>query len=232
MGRVPLEAEAVIRRIAGGLGSPVISVREAYGESKHCYPETNLEGEYQRWNAATAVLAANALPESIRPTAETIKSGLLQVNWPGRWERAKVGGRPIILDASHNPEGASVLRSNLSTLVDQIGRKPVVVTGVLGAPRAAPLLEVVAEFAREIHLVIPKQERACGYVELEALVPKSYTGRIVRNTVEEVFPAVDFCTIGDDDDTIVVTGSIYLLGEVLSILRPEFGSNEGRLQDF
>jgi dihydrofolate synthase/folylpolyglutamate synthase len=54
----------------------------------------------------------------------------------------------------------------------------------------------------------------------------------VRSTVEGLFPAPGVCTAGGKDDVIVLTGSIYLLGEVLSRLEPQRGPGEGRLQDF
>jgi dihydrofolate synthase/folylpolyglutamate synthase len=41
----------------------------------------------------------------------------------------------------------------------------------------------------------------------------------VRSTVEQLFPAPDCCTAGGPDDVVVVTGSIYLLGEVMARLR-------------
>jgi dihydrofolate synthase/folylpolyglutamate synthase len=40
------------------------------------------------------------------------------------------------------------------------------------------------------------------------------------------------CTAGGPDDSLLVTGSIYLLGEVLARLEPQRGPSEGRLQDF
>ncbi|MDB6128810.1 MAG: Bifunctional folylpolyglutamate synthase/dihydrofolate synthase, partial [Verrucomicrobia bacterium] len=54
MGRVPREAEDVIRAVAGAQGSELFSVAEEFGDDVGAYPETNLEGDYQRWNAATA----------------------------------------------------------------------------------------------------------------------------------------------------------------------------------
>jgi dihydrofolate synthase/folylpolyglutamate synthase len=108
----------------------------------------------------------------------------------------------------------------------------VVITGALGAPRAGPLLEIIARHAREIHLVVPQQPRACTHSELEALIPRGFGGRVVRATVESLFPSADTCTAGGPEDVIVVTGSIYLLGEVMSRLQPEGGAGEGRLQDF
>jgi dihydrofolate synthase/folylpolyglutamate synthase len=143
-----------------------------------------------------------------------------------------VGGRPLILDASHNPEGAQVLDANLTKLVAETNRKPVIMTGALGEYRARALLAVIARHAREIHLAIPHQARACRYAELENCIPAAFDGRVVRTTVEEVFPAPDRCTIGGADDTVVVTGSIYLIGEVFERLEPGRGAGEGRLQDF
>jgi dihydrofolate synthase/folylpolyglutamate synthase len=55
---------------------------------------------------------------------------------------------------------------------------------------------------------------------------------VVRSTVETIFPRRDACTAGGPDDVVVVTGSIYLLGEVMARLAPQRGPGEGRLQDF
>jgi dihydrofolate synthase/folylpolyglutamate synthase len=112
-----------------------------------------------------------------------------------------------------------VLDASLAHLVAETGRAPVVITGVLGAARARPLIEAIARHAGEIHFVVPQQPRACAHAELEALVPAGYRGRVVRSSVGELFPARDRCTAGGPDDVIVVTGSIYLLGEVMARLQ-------------
>jgi dihydrofolate synthase/folylpolyglutamate synthase len=179
------------------------------------YPRTNLEGDYQRWNAATTTLAARALPAAWRIAPAIVDRGLMQVDWPGRWQRIRVGGRLVVLDASHNPEGAEVLDANLRRLVQEIHRAPIVVVGVLGSARAQPLIDIISRHAGEIRLVMPNQPRACGYEELEALVPSGYTGQVKRSKVSELFPNPGTCTIGTTDDVIVVTGSIYLLGEII-----------------
>ena len=49
-------------------------------------------------------------------------------------------------------------------------------------------------------------------------MPATFGGRVIRDTVEALFPAPDRCTAGGTDDVIVVTGSIYLLGEVMGRL--------------
>ena len=216
VGRVPPEAEEVIARIAAERGAPVRWVRQVFGDDLAAYPRTSLEGDYQRWNAATATLAAEALDERWRITPAVIRAGLAAVDWPGRWQRTRAGGRLVILDSSHNPEGAAVLASNLARLVAETGRRPLVITGILGAVRARPLLAAIAEHAAEIVLVPPDQPRACSVDELRALIPHSFTGPVRAGRVEVLFPGPGRCTAGLPDGVVVVTGSLYLLGEVLT----------------
>jgi len=236
MGRVLPAVEKVIRAKAAACNARVVSVAEEFGEDLSAYPATNLEGDYQRWNAASATLVARELAGRWpKLTPEAVARGLTRVDWPGRWQRVRLGGRLVVLDASHNPDGAQVLETSLARLKAETGRAPVVVTGVLGAVRARPLLETISHTAREIHFVVPQQGRACAYEELEALLPAAYAargGRVVRSTVEKIFPDRDTCTAGGPDDVVVVTGSIYLLGEVMARLAPQRGPGEGRLQDF
>ncbi len=232
LGRMPATAEAVIRRIAADQRAPVTAVRDVFGDDLARYPRTNLEGDYQRWNAATAALVARQLPARWGLTEETVARGLQHADWPGRWQRLTIGGRPLILDASHNPEGAQVLEANLAALEAATGRRPVIMTGALGEFRARALLEVIARHAREIHLAVPHQERACDHEELERCVPATFAGPVVRATVADAFPGPERCTIGGPEDAVVVTGSIYLIGEVFERIEPGRGAGEGRLQDF
>lgn len=253
MGRLPPEAEQVVREVAAAQDAPLHSVREIFGEDIAGYPTTNLEGDYQRWNAATATLAVRVFYSECRAAAsrqavpgpatsadptewglpeEVIARGLSHVNWPGRWQRTSIGGRPLILDASHNPEGAQMLELNFRNLIAMTGRKPVVVAAALGEFRARALLEAVLHHAGEVHLVTPHQARACTFEELAALVPADARPRVHRATVAGIFPDAHTCTIGGPEDTVVVTGSIYLLGEVLERIEPGRGAGEGNLQDF
>jgi dihydrofolate synthase/folylpolyglutamate synthase len=233
LGHMPAVAEEVIRDIAAGCASRVVSVGEVFGEKVDNCPRTNLEGDYQRWNAATAALVARTLPPVWRLDDEVIARGLQQASWPGRWQRLRLAdGRLLVLDSSHNPEGAQVLDDNLKRLVAETGRAPVVITGALGIERARALLETIGRQAREIYFTVPRQSRACSFEELEALVPVAFAGRTHREELTEIFPAPQTCAVGRPDDVIIVTGSIYLIGEVLACLEPQRGAGEGRLQDF
>lgn len=64
------------------------------------------------------------------------------------------------------------------------------------------------------------------------MVPDSYAGRVVRGSIERIFPAPDVCTVGEPGDTVVVSGSVYLAGEALARIEPSRGPSESRLQDF
>lgn len=232
IGRLPPEAERVARAAAAQRAAAVVSLREEYGSGGNPFPATNLAGDHQRWNAAVATLAARALPARWRVTDPVVNTALQQVDWPGRWQRVQAGTRQIILEAAHNAEGAQALERALVRLIADTGRAPVVVVGVLGLTRAEPLLAAVCRHAREIHLVMPRQRRACTQDQLAALIPSSCPARVHRSTVDTVFPEAARCTAGDPGDTIVVTGSIYLLGEVLVRLDPSRGPLEDQLQDF
>lgn len=216
IGRMPSEAESVIRAIAFERGAPLASVREVFGDQLGGYPKTNLEGDYQRWNAATATLAARSLPHRLRPQERNIENGLLAVSWQGRWQRIDLGNLQLVLDASHNPEGAQVLDQNLAKLTEETGRRPIVIVGVLGSTRAAPLLKTIARHAGAIHLVVPNEPRACSHEELLRLMPADYAGIVHSTSVASLFPVPGVCSVGGPGNPVVVTGSIYLAGEVLA----------------
>jgi dihydrofolate synthase/folylpolyglutamate synthase len=232
MGRLYPEAAAVIRRAAAERGCPLDSVEDVFGRDPAAYPETNLEGGYQRLNAATATLAVRRLRPRFDLPDAVVRAALLEVEWPGRWQRCRLPDREIIFDASHNPEGAECLEENLARLVHTTGERPDLVLGVLGAARAAAIVPVAARYARSLHfVVVPHQQRACSLDELLALVPRDYSGTVHRATVDELFPGRRRAAVGRPGGTIVVTGSIYLLGEVMDRLLNDVPVGQGTLQD-
>jgi dihydrofolate synthase/folylpolyglutamate synthase len=177
-------------------------------------------------------VAARLLPARWKLDAVALSRGLQDVNWPGRWQRLEMGDRHVILDASHNPEGALMLDANLRRLIALTGQKPVIVMGVLGEFRARSLLEIVVRYAREIHVVTPQQARATPYADIVALTPPAARPLLREATLTQIFPDASNCAVGAPGETVVVTGSIYLLGEILERLEPKRGTGEGKLQDF
>lgn len=231
LGCLPAVAERVIRERARTLHCSVFSVPERFGSDRSTYPHCGLAGENQRINAATAVLALECLSARFSISPESLKKGLSEVVWAGRWDTRMVAGRPLILDATHNEEGVPFLRAQLAALVARTGRRPTVVTGVLGDRRAGALLPAIAEWAGEILLLRPKQPRASSWESMEAVIPAHFGGAVKRCSIEELFPAPGRTTVGSIGETIVATGSIYLIGEILEAISCVAPVGESVLQD-
>ena len=219
MGKLPLEADAVVRRVAKELGCKLYAITDRFPDEMGL-PQTNLAGGFQRWNAAIATYAIEILADRF-PVRST--QALEQVEWAGRWQTLELDGRKLILDATHNPEGAAVLKQNLSSLPEQ----PIIIAGTLGEDRAQSLMEVVAQYARELYLVTPKQDRATPTSFLKSCLDRD----AVETDLSVLFPKAGCCAVGEPGDSIVVTGSIYLVGEVMERIQGVRSNDGGRLQD-
>lgn len=223
IGRLPAEAEAVICRVSAEREAPLYRLTERFRDEA-TLPETNLEGDFQRWNAGLALYATEIL-QSRFPITST--AALTEVDWAGRWQRLEVDGRRIILDASHNPEGVTELNKNLARLTASEGHSPLIVAGTLGESRARSLMAVVGRHARELYLVAPQQDRATPVAFLKSCLNRP----AVEADLAELFPGPGRCAIGQPGDTIVLTGSIYLIGEALTRLQGADAKAGSDLQD-
>lgn len=231
LGRLPPEARRVIEQIASEREAPLISVDDRFGPGRAPWPQTALEGEHQRVNAATASLIFERLGEASPVGPSAIVEGLARVEWAGRWQKRSFGRQEIILEAAHNPEGAKALDDQLAALVRATGRRPVVAVGALGETRARALLEVVAAHARAICLFMPRQNRATPFEVLETFIPAGFDGPVLRASVEEGFAPGRGATFAGPEELVVVTGSIYLIGEILERLEEAVPVGENALQD-
>ena len=219
MGKLPLEADAVVRRVAKERGCKLYAITDRFPDEMGL-PQTNLAGGFQRWNAAIATYAIEILADRF-PVRST--QALEQVEWAGRWQTLELDGRKLILDATHNPEGVAVLKQNLSSLSEQ----PIIIAGTLGEDRAQSLMEVVSQHARELYLVTPKQDRATPTSYLKSCLDRD----AVETNLSALFPKAGCCAVGEPGDSIVVTGSIYLVGEVMERIQGVRSNDGGRLQD-
>jgi dihydrofolate synthase/folylpolyglutamate synthase len=209
VGEVPPEAEAAIVARARAVGAPLHFVRDRFPSG---LPETNLLGEHQRRNAGAALLACEL---ATRLPIDDVKAraALCSVEWAGRWQEFRlIDGRRLIVDGSHNEEGIRAVAPLLAALPS-----PTIIVGALGVDRARPLIAAAAKSAGRLVLVRPDNERACSVDELAALIPADFRGDVRRASVGELFPTPAVCVA--DGETIVVLGSLYLIGEVLARLR-------------
>ncbi|MGJ8640779.1 MAG: bifunctional folylpolyglutamate synthase/dihydrofolate synthase [Opitutaceae bacterium] len=227
IGKLPIEAETVIRRIAAKRCAPVHSVIDRF-PTEADLPTTNLVGGYQRWNAAVAIYATELLADRF-PLRTT--NALQKIEWAGRWQTIHLKDQKIILDATHNPEGAEGLKENLSELIAVEGKKPIIVAGTLGEARGRSLIEAVLPFARKLYLVEPNQPRATPASFLQNCQPADSPVGVQKTELETILPAPKTCTIGEPGDTIIITGSLYLIGEALERLNAANPNELGNLQD-
>jgi len=215
-------ANQVVERIAQGRGAPFETLANLSPSSAEL-PETNLFGEYQRRNAALAKRAVEILSEKFPVDEEKVGCGLRQVNLQGRWQ--VLPGKPmIILDACHNEEGAEALRGNLLAL----GKTVEVWFGSLGEDRAKEVIRAVLPFSCAFRFFRPSQPRACSVQSLVEMIPDTFDGGISTGKIDFVD---EYFARADKDRIILITGSIYLLGEILSVVK-NFKGNQGiELQD-
>lgn len=82
---------------------------------RHALPIPALRGNYQLGNAAASLAALTALQDRLPISQSAIKSGLLSVEWPGRFQ--VLAGRPTtVLDVAHNEHAALALERALSDM--------------------------------------------------------------------------------------------------------------------
>lgn len=243
LGVLPPEAEGILRDMADARDCPVHSVRERFGLvpsgplTRACYerlPETRLPGRYQRLNAATAWLAselAGQINSRLALNDDARRTGLASVQWQGRWqEMTMANGARLILDATHNADGLREVEPTLAELRQSVGAGLKIMTGIVGTDRAPGLLAVLTRFAGTLYLARPQQPRACDFAELRAALPRDFTCRLENvNDLREAFPAPGICQLIVPGETLLVIGSIYLIGEILEQLEGHPADNA--LQD-
>ncbi|MBT6769577.1 MAG: hypothetical protein HOA81_11360 [Opitutales bacterium] len=80
---------------------------------------------------------------------------------------------------------------------------------------------------------MPEQSRSASFDELERWIPGCFSGPMHRGSIAELFPSKGICTLDEPSDhPILVTGSIYLIGEVWERFLEDSPIGQGVLQDF
>jgi dihydrofolate synthase / folylpolyglutamate synthase len=170
----------------------------------------NLRGDHQLANAALALSASECLSRSGFPISESsMRRGVSRVEWPGRLEI--VHERPaVLLDAAHNPHGVRSLKEYIGSRYGT--RKKILVFGVMKDKDYGAMLRDLAPSFEVIILTRPRIERALSPRSLEEYAP----GALVTETVEGALK--EALNLAGHDDLVVVTGSIYTIGEAKSII--------------
>jgi len=233
------EAAEVIARTAAELGSPLYRV----GEEIHILPgaeflrnrqrfsiagrlgtyrdlECPLLGEHQQINAALAVGLAECLREAGEPiTAEAIREGIARVEWPGRLQVLQQ--QPlVVLDGAHDPAAMQALLAALDQYF--AGPPRTYLLSFLREKDWRMMLRQLAPGARRFILTASANPRAVSPEELSA---EAASLGVPCTTAPDI-PAALRAVLADtpNDEMLVITGSLYAVGEVLKWWRDNPGS--------
>lgn len=179
-----------------------------------------LRGRHQLANAGTAIALTEALRErGLAIPDEAIVRGLENARHAGRLELWDEVVPPILFDGAHNPAAARALRDYLDEFVHQP------ITIIFGAMRDKRLDEIAAILFRAIREVVLTEldnPRAATINDLKTAVPRSFD----RTKLHEARSVTDALRIAREITTgeslILVTGSLYLVGEVQQSIRESF----------
>lgn len=220
IGDLPKAAREVVKGIAKENNAPLF----AYGEdfiwsegtvsmkaSEHRFLEPGIKGVNQGHNLAVAIMALE-VTGTVKDSA-MIARGSLLAHLPGRFELREYRGRRILLDGAHNAEAAT----NLVETIHQewMGTNFALVTGRLEGHDHKRFFDALAPVVGKTYVAPINFHRTMqpGQVIKESQLENA---RAYGSSREAFDAAVEETKPGD---TILVTGSFYLVGEIGSLIK-------------
>lgn len=185
----------------------LISVAGLFGTYRGL--ELNAIGGFQRVNAAIAVAASEALAGG--PLSESgVAKALSAVSCPGRMEI--ISREPFVLvDGAHNPAGMRELVSSLKAICG--GRKPVFVVSVSSDKDIAGIVRELRGFAERLIFTENDSYRSASVGELIA-----NAGDSAFDAEPNMRRAIEKAIESAKGDPVVITGSLYAVGEARGAL--------------
>jgi len=174
-----------------------------------------LRGRYQRGNAALALGALEVAQRDFPVSEAAVREGLRTVLWSGRLE--VMFRRPtVILDGAHNGEGVRTLVSEIRDLPEMKEVKEVRLLFAAMDDKDWPsMLGELSAVASEMVLARVPLERSADPRKIAKAVPRDVPYTVIDDPLEAARFLLDKAQA---DDAILVTGSLYLLGQVRPFL--------------
>ncbi|HWJ78934.1 MAG TPA: folylpolyglutamate synthase/dihydrofolate synthase family protein [Niallia sp.] len=165
-------------------------------------------GKHQVENASLAVIAAFLLKEEFECINEqSIRIGLLNAKWPGRFEI--ISNNPlVVLDGAHNVEGVQALTDVL--LNRYANRKKSIIFAALADKKTDKMIELLDQVATDITFVTFDYPRAADSKALynESNHPNKACTSNWSNAIKEGYESTT------SDSMLIITGSLYFVSEV------------------
>jgi dihydrofolate synthase / folylpolyglutamate synthase len=184
-------------------------------------PPPKLFGRHQFDNAGTAIAALRAA--GVQLPAKAIEQGLQRAEWPARLQRLTTGGlvslaptgAELWLDGGHNADGGRAIAAALGDLEERVSRPLVLVVGMLSTKDRSAFLRNFTGLVRRVFGVPIHQEKGVPADEIAASARTAGMPADAAETIEDALTKIG--TLGfDPPPRILITGSLYLAGEVLA----------------
>ena len=182
-----------------------------------------LFGRHQFDNAGLAIATLRAL-DALRIESSAFEAGIVSAEWPARMQRLTSGplvdqgpqASEIWLDGGHNAEGGRVTAAALGDLEERVSRPLVVIVGMMANKDASAFLANFAGLTRHIIAVqVPGRDNAMPPDRL-ADAARALGMRVENSASVEAALRTLARLAYDVPPRILITGSLYLAGHVLS----------------
>jgi dihydrofolate synthase/folylpolyglutamate synthase len=188
-------------------------------EGQKLWIHSPLSGEHQRRNLALAIASAIELRNRhgyiISPRA--IQHGIRETYWPGRLETIQQEVGPnYLLDVGHNPAGAWALRAALSA---RPAKASTLIFGCLQDKPVEELAQILFPIFEMVVLVEVDSPRTATLDRMRAAATATGTQALLASSFSDALNLARAITHRDDE--IVVTGSVFLVGAIRSLLMQE-----------
>ena len=176
-------------------------------------PTPNILGQFQLENISTAIATLRLLNINIKE--KHIKNGITKIKNIARLQEIKSGklkklikNNRLILDGSHNEDGSRVLNEYLQTL----DCKKHVIIGMMANKDHEKYIKYFKNISSLTTIDIPGQPNSLSGMKLKEKF-KSVPNIQYSESIEEAIKSITF----EDNDVLIITGSLYLAGEVLNL---------------
>ena len=176
-------------------------------------PLPNILGQFQLENISTAIATLRLLDFDIKD--DDIKNGIAKIESIARLQEIKSGklkelvkNNKLLLDGSHNEDGARVLNEYLQTL----DCNKHVVVGMMANKDHEKYISYFKDISSLTTIDIPGQPNSISGKDLKEKF-KSISNVQYKESIEQAIKSVPL----KENDLLIITGSLYLAGEILKL---------------
>ncbi len=183
--------------------------------------ELTLKGYYQGNNLSCALKALELLEKKnfLKISEEKLRKALKGVKIPGRYEFFKIKDKTILIDTAHNLSGVVALKSSL---IRDNFKDFLLIIGVTNGDGEKPfinMLEILLPLARKIYICeFPSPRRIVTLEDWKRELNNVSSDFDKIKLIKDYKKAVEIA-LENDFSKILITGSIYLIGNCFKILK-------------